>query len=293
MDTSRFDALVDRIEVLYDEDRRRDAIGLLDAESPGLEAWAADLAHIKACLLAVTGDPDAALRVLQDASAVGAWWHPSILTDDDDLTALRERPEFRTLVEVSRDRVTADPRPPLVLLPDGPPVGVVVALHGAGLTAAHSARDWAGVLPLNHALVCLESSQRMSPMYRTWPDRDHAAADIARALEQLPTELDGVPLIAAGFSAGGRVALDWALTARPVQVAGVIAMAPALRELPTTAAGSLSPASILIGADDGLVETVDQAAERLTGFGCTIERLPGLGHGFPTDFSDRLAELLR
>ncbi|TCC45965.1 phospholipase [Kribbella capetownensis] len=292
MDRSRFDALIDRIEVLYDEDRLRDAIDLLDAGSPGLEAWAADLAHIKACLLAVSGDPDAALRVLQDASAAGAWWHPSILTDDD-LAALRERPEFHQLVEVSKGRVAADPRPPVVLLPDGAPVGVVVALHGAGLTAAHSAREWAGVLPLDHALVCLESSQRMSPMYRTWPDRDHAVADIARALGQLPTELDGVPPIAAGFSAGGRVALDWALTADPVEVAGVIVMAPALRELPTTAAGSLSPASILIGADDGLVETVDQAADRLTGFGCTVERLPGLGHGFPADFADRLAELLR
>jgi pimeloyl-ACP methyl ester carboxylesterase len=292
MDTSRFDALVDRIEALYDEDRRRDAIDLLDAEGPGLEAWAAELAHLKACLLSVTGEPDAALRALQDASAAGAWWHPSILTEDDDLAALRERPEFHDLVEVSKGRVTTDPRSPLVLLPSGPPVGVVVALHGAGLTAAHSAREWAGVLPLDHALVCVESSQRMSPMYRTWPDRERAAEDIARALDQLPAELNGVPVIAAGFSAGGRAALDWALTAHPVKVSGAVLMAPALRELPASAAGTLSPATILIGTGDGLLEVVDEAAARLTSFGFAIERLPGLAHTFPADFAGRLEKIL-
>lgn len=292
MDTSRFDALVDRIEVLYDEDRLRDAIDLLDAESPGLEAWAADLAHIKACLLAVTGDPDAALRVLQDASAAGAWWHPSILTDDDDLAALQGRPEFQALVAVSGERVAPDPLPPLVVLPAVPAVGVVVALHGAGLRAAHSARDWAGVLDLGYALVCVESSQRMSPMYRTWPDRERAADDIARALDQLPAELNGVPVIAAGFSAGGRAALDWALTAKPSKVSGAVLMAPALRELPASAAGTLSPATILIGTGDGLLEVVDEAAAQLASFGFTIERLPGLAHSFPADFAGRLEKIL-
>ncbi|WP_406048142.1 alpha/beta hydrolase [Kribbella sp. NBC_00889] len=289
---ARYTALVDQVEVLYNNEQFSTGLGLMEAESGGLDEWTAELAHLKACLYGASGDADSALRTLQAASAAGAWWQPSILTDDDDLAALQERPEFQELVAVSSERVADDPLPPLVVLPAGPAVGVVVALHGAGLRATHSAQDWAGVLELGYGLMCVESSQRMSPMYRTWPDRERAADDIARALDQLPAELNGVPVIAAGFSAGGRAALDWALTAHPVKVSGVVLVAPAIRELPATSAGTLSPATILIGTDDDLFEVVDEAAAQLTSFGFMIDHVPGLTHAFPTDFSSRLEKIL-
>ncbi|MEV6268014.1 phospholipase [Kribbella sp. NPDC051936] len=305
MDASelRYDDLVDRVEVQYYDRKYRAAADLVDAESDGLEAWAAELAHLKACLLGASGDADGALRVLLDASAAGAWWRPAILTEDDDLAGLQDRPEFQELVRVSEPRVTDDPAPPVIDLPDQAAVGVVVALHGAGQTASHARRDWNGVLDLGYALICVQSSRRMSPKYRTWPDRDQAAADIAKALTEAQTATGlqlansrtrvlgagRVPVVAAGFSAGGRAAVDWALTGRPVPVAGVLAMAPALRELP--AGGTpLSPATIWIGAEDDLLETVEGSADQLKGF--TIEPIPGLGHAFPADFADRLAAVL-
>ncbi|MEU4197080.1 phospholipase [Kribbella sp. NPDC026611] len=291
-ETSRFDGLVDRVAELYAGEKPAEALALLEAESAGLEPWAADLAHLKACLLGVSGDADGALRTLQEASAAGLWWDPSILTGDDDLAALQDRPEFQELVAVSGERVSDDPVAPLIELPKGSVAGTVVALHGAGQRAAQAAEDWAGVLELGYALVCPTSSRRMTPMYRTWPDREKATADIARALGELPVELAGGPVIAAGFSAGGRAALDWALTARPSQPAGVLAMGPALRELPGTAAGKLSRATIWIGTEDGLLTTVTDAEEQLTELGLTVERVPELGHTFPADFSERLQQLL-
>ena len=74
--------------------------------------------------------------------------------------------------------------------------------------------------------------------------------------------------------------------------AGLLALAPALRELPAYADGKLSPATIWIGTDDDLLEVVDGAAEQLAGFGCRIERLPGLGHTFPAGFDELLAGVL-
>ncbi len=287
MDT-RYDDVVDQIEALYEEGRYADAVAVLDSATD-LTPWSAELAHLRACVLGASGDPDGALDALQRASAAGGWWRPEILTDDDDLAALADRPEFQQLVAESTNRAADDPQPALITIPTKLN-GVVVALHGAGQRAEHARRDWASVLDLGYALVCVESSRRMSPMYRTWPDPEQARADIARALAELPPELAGLPLIAAGFSAGGRVALDWALTARPVPAAGVLAMAPALRELPDSTAGSLSPATIWIGTDDDLLEVVDAAEPQLTG--CTIERLPGLGHAFPTDFAKHLAAIL-
>jgi dienelactone hydrolase len=283
----RYDDLVDRVEILYHDGRHQAAVELVDAQSDGLEVWAAELAHLKACLLGASGDADGALRVLTDASTAGAWWRPAILTDDDDLAGLQDRPEFLDLIRVSESRVADEPVAPLIALPPGQSVaGIVVALHGAGQRVGHARRDWAGVLELGYALVCVQSSYLMSPMYRTWPDREQACADIARALADLPVELGRLPVLAAGFSAGGRVAVDWALTGRPAPVAGVLAVAPALRELPAERT-PLSPATIWIGADDDLLEVVDGAADQLPGF--TIERIPGLGHAFPADFAERLA----
>ena len=86
--TSRFDALIDRVVVLYTNHQLPEALELLDAESTGLEPWAAELAHLKAVpARRLPENPDAALRTLQESSAAGGWWDPSILTDDDDLAA--------------------------------------------------------------------------------------------------------------------------------------------------------------------------------------------------------------
>ncbi len=287
---ARYDQLIDDAAALYEQGQSESALQLMDAVEAelgaGLEPWSAELAHLRACLLGTLDRADDALQVLVTACAAGAWWHEQILTEDDDLAALQDLPAFQEIVQTSRVRHTSDPVPPLIELPapGRPVVRVVVALHGAGLRAGHAAREWAEVLEDGAALVCVESSQLMSPMYRTWPDRAKAVEDIAAALEHLPAELRGLPMIAAGFSAGGRAALDWALTGQPVPVAGVVVLGPALRELPETAHSALSPAVVLIGTDDELVEVVDEAAGQLTAFGLTIVKLPGLGHEFPADF---------
>jgi predicted esterase len=286
----RYDALTDEVAALYDAGRQADALALLDA-TDDLTPWSAELAHLRACLLGSLGQTQEALAVLRKESDAGGWWAEPILTEDDDLAGLQALPEFQQVVALSRQRQATDPTPPLVHYPRSeaePDTGsvdrVVVALHGAGQRAGHAARDWAPVLELGCALVCVESSQLMSPMYRTWPDRQAARDDIARALSQLPEELHGLPLIAAGFSAGGRAALDWALTGLPQRADGVLALAPALRELPESAANPLSPALVLIGTDDDLLDVVTSVTPELTGFGLTVRQLPGVAHHPPADF---------
>ncbi|NEA33287.1 alpha/beta hydrolase [Streptomyces sp. SID13031] len=296
MDTpeARYDQLTDRVGTLYDEGLQRVALDLLDAADPGLEPWSAELAHLRACLLGSLGESTEALATLQQASDAGGWWEEGILTEDDDLAALQYLPAFQRLVELSRSRRVTSQDQPLIRLPSGDadsvtrPRGVVVALHGAGQRASHAMRDWSGVLEAGYALVGVESSQLMSPMYRTWPDPVEAVKDISRALEQLPAELRGLPLIAAGFSAGGRVALNWAVEADPVPADGVVVLAPALREVPEKAQGPLSPATVLIGTEDELLEVVEAAEEQLAALGLTVERLPRLGHEFPPDFAPQL-----
>lgn len=297
MDTpeARYDQLTDRVAALYDEGLQQLALDLVVEVEPDLQPWSAELAHLHACLLGSLDRPAEALTVLQNASAAGGWWDAGLLTEDDDLAALQNLPAFQELVALSRSRRVTAQDPPLIRLPAQPPAaeaaegeaaereaaeaplrGVVVALHGAGQRASHAMRDWAVVLDHGYALVAVESSQLMSPMYRTWPDPEIARTDIARAIADIPKDL---PVIAAGFSAGGRVALDWALRGQPEPVAGVVVLAPAIRELPAEAQGSLEPASLLIGTEDDLLEVVDE--EQLAKLGITVHKLPGLGHEFP------------
>ncbi len=292
---AEYDALIDRVTLLYEQGAYEQALAAMDQTDDALHPWLAELTHTRACLLAVLGHPDEALAELQSAATTGAWWADSLLIEDDDLASLQSLPGFADLLESSRERRAAS-RPgaaeAVLRLPTGEVRGVVVALHGAGQRATHAAHDWASVTGLGYALLCVESSQLVSPMYRTWPDPELSRNDVAQALAQLPTDLQSLDVIAAGFSAGGRVALDWALTAQPQPVAGVVVLAPALRQLPTQAHGALEPAVVLIGTDDDLREVVEEAGERLRSFGVAVEWLPGVGHEFPADFADRISPVL-
>jgi predicted esterase len=288
-----YDALTDRVASLYEQGACREALALLDDTDDALLPWLAELTHTRACLLGVLGEPEQALAALQSAAATGAWWDDSLLIEDDDLAGLQDLPGFADLLELSRkQRSRSSVATPILERPAGQARGVVVALHGAGQRAAHAARDWASVTSLGYALLCVESSQLVSPMYRTWPDPERSRDDVAQALAQLPGDLQSLPLIAAGFSAGGRVALDWALRGRPQPVAGVVVLAPALRGLPDAAAGALEPSAVLMGTDDDLREVVEEAGEQLRGLGVSVDWLPGVGHEFPADFADRVERVL-
>ncbi|MEU4601433.1 alpha/beta hydrolase [Kribbella sp. NPDC023972] len=293
-----YDALTDRVASLYEQGAHEQALAVLDDADDTLLPWVAELTHLRACLLAVLGRPEAALAALQSAASTGSWWDESLLTGDDDLATLQDLPGFADLLKLSRTHRDADlsSRPasaePVVRLPSGEVRGVVVALHGAGQRATHAARDWASVTSLGYALVCVESSQLMSPMYRTWPDPSRSRDDIAQGLAHLRFELHSLPLVAAGFSAGGRVALDWALRAQPRRADGVVVLAPAIRQLPAEAVGALEPAVVLMGTDDNLRDVVEEAGEQLRGLGVAVEWLPGVGHEFPADFADQLERVL-
>ncbi|MGW1340811.1 alpha/beta hydrolase [Kribbella sp. NPDC002412] len=289
-----YDDLIDRVDVFYEQGSYREALDVLDEADDSVLPWLAELTHTRACLLGVLGRPAEGLAVLQSAAAAGAWWDESLLTEDDDLASLQELPGFTELLDISRrQRAVTPPAAPILQLPDGAVQGVVVALHGAGQRATRAGRDWASVTSLGYALLCVESSQQMSPMYRTWPSPEQSRDDVASALAALPADLESLPLVAAGFSAGGRVALDWALTAQPRSVAGVVVLAPALRQLPDAAQGALEPAVVLMGTDDELRDVVEEAGEQLRGFGVAVEWLPGVAHEFPADFADRLAQVFR
>ena len=295
----RYHELNERVFDLYLDDRHDDALRLI-AEAPSeLAPWRAELAYLSACLNGASGRPEQALQVLEDAAAEGDWWDPSVLGGDDDLAELRSLPAYDSFLAVSVDRwrranAAIDRSGDVLVRPTEPARGLVVALHGAEENASDAVVAWSAAAYVGYAVLAVRSSQRTSPNYRTWPDEERAAYEIGEAMERLPAELSGLPVVAAGFSAGGRVALRWALTARPSRVAGVITVAPAIRPdaIPTEPIGPLAPARLVVGADDDLLDDVSAAARVLEPAGFALDVVPGLAHGFPVDFSKRLGTWL-
>ncbi|MQA77632.1 MAG: phospholipase [Streptosporangiales bacterium] len=292
-DRRHFDALGDEVGKLYGEGSYADALARIDAEADGLLPWRSDLAHLAACLHATSGDPRAALATLRAALTEGAWWDVRILTDDDGLVAVRELPGYAELAEESGRRCEAAhreeaPIPPVVLRPGTAPRGVLVALHGADQEAEDTAETWTAGTAAGFVVVAVTSSRRSTPTYRTWPDQAAAAADVRLALETLSDGERELPMVAGGFSAGGRAALLWALTADPRPVASVLLVAPAIDPDRLPAQRALIRGTVIVGADDDLADDVRATVEALSPAELTLDLVDGLDHAYPPDFADRL-----
>lgn len=294
---ARYRALDEAVTHLYEGGHFAEALAVLDREAPGLPQRRADTAHLTACLLAVDGRPEEALRALSDALADGAWWSPVILTEDDDLAGLRALPGFASLVRESaarHARANGVPLPPVVRRPRTAPRGLLVALHGADQDAAQAARDWGAAVESGFVVVAVDSSQRSTPRYRSWPDTGVALRDVTTALAGVD-EADGdLPLLAAGFSAGGRIAVLWALSDAPVRPSGFLAVGPALTPEHLGPVRREVRGRILLGEHDDVAPGVVGAHERLiaTGDDVVLETLPRLGHALPPDLPARLPALL-
>jgi pimeloyl-ACP methyl ester carboxylesterase len=140
-------------------------------------------------------------------------------------------------------------------------------------------------------LVAVESSQLSTPAYRTWPDQDAAARDVAAALATLPPEDRRLPMIAAGFSAGARAALLWALRGDPCEVAGFVAVAPAVwPDQVTDYLAHTPPGLVVIGAEDDMVAEVTECVRALPHV--QLDVVPDHDHAYPDDFPGRLAAAL-
>ncbi|MBX3448881.1 MAG: hypothetical protein KF777_04930 [Planctomycetaceae bacterium] len=77
--------------------RMQEAVDVLD-ELQQRHPHSSDLHYNRACLLAQADQPDAAIEALQAAVNSG-WWDVQQTLRDDDLKILRERDDFKTLVE--------------------------------------------------------------------------------------------------------------------------------------------------------------------------------------------------
>jgi dienelactone hydrolase len=295
---ARYDALFASVYPLYQEGRYADALARLDEDPGDLAQWSAMVTEIRACMLALTGRTDAALATLQGGLDAGEWWDPHMLDRDPDLVEVRELPGYDAVLRESGARAAAynsaaSPGLPEVVHPDGPARGVLVVLHGSGGRPAKTADQWSAAGSAGMVVLAAASSHHIAPATSSWVDESSAARDLRTALEHLDADTAALPVVAAGFSAGGRAALQWAIAADPVPVQGVVLVAPSLlaEQVPQDVAKPLH-GLVLVGGDDPMGVGMLTRGDALRRAGLVIEELPGIGHAFPDDFDARLTRAL-
>jgi dienelactone hydrolase len=265
------------------------------------EAWGRfpERRHVSWWLVAYTnmqlGRPSDALSAIEAAEAANSLWRIGLL-DNEVFDPLRQEPRFAGLLARAEARIAARgfearlisafPEPPA---PDMP---LLLGLHGAAAVAEDFHRHWLPAVELGCVVASVQSSQPATDGTFCWDDSHLARRDLAAVLPDLPARGE---VVLAGFSQGAAIALDLALSGEVDRVTGVIGVAPSY----TRTAGYPEGArplrvAILHGADDpwaiGVPATVE--ALRAAGHQVHVDAVPGLGHGYPDDFAERLPLLL-
>lgn len=296
-----FIRLSDRVVTLYDLGEAEAALAEIARVGPELPGYRSTLAYWSACLHAVSGHQNAAIAALQEASALGCWWSENLLRGDVDLAPLQGVPAFEQLVDDSRRReheARASSRPRLLRTdPQGDVRAVLLALHGAAWRAAEDfAVHWQTLTDHGVTVAVPQSSQPTGDNSFGWDDREQAAAEVAEHERRLRREALGrCPLLLAGFSQGGTLALQWTFTGSPFAPDGFIAVNPGVNNLDELLGASehsdrREPGVIFVGDRDPRRTLIETLAGGLTerGYPLQLVTMPDTGHWFSPDFGARL-----
>jgi len=255
----------------------------------------------RACLLCLTGRPDEALAVLEAAIAAGAWWSETMFRRELDLDPIRDLPQFEALVEESESRkhALAAALPGLVVVAAKPENPVALVLHGRAEMIEITLGTWGPALTsAGWTAVFPESSQHDSVDGPVWDDAERSAEEVFRHLADLESIIGDTPVVLAGFSQGGRRALQ--LTLDTTGVRGAILLCPTILRKADIAeillGGDLEPTrlAIITGDRDPAIDGQRIVAEELASRGhhVHLDVVAGTGHQAPDDFDRRLLEAM-
>jgi predicted esterase len=285
------------------------AYELVTREMGRFPAWAqSSYYNWRMCAACLSGQPDTALAVFEEALAAGHWYDAAGLREDADLATLQGRPEFERLVAISlqrREQARANATPGLELFEPtsgASPYPLLIALHGNHSNLEESAYRWRAAAGKGWLVATLQSSQIMGSGTFGWNDREWALSEVEQHYAGLCQSypIDANRVVLAGFSMGGglaiRLALSGAIQARGF--VGVGAFLPNIDEIIPLleAGGGRGRRAYLIGSqrDRSCYAIAERLGELLPQYGIPVEVAlhPDLGHDFPPEFERGLLTAL-
>jgi dienelactone hydrolase len=212
------------------------------------------------------------------------------------MAPLGAEPRFAAMLARVEARIAARGLRPLLVVagpePPDPRAPLLLGLHGAASTAEQHHGHWLPAVTLGCVVASAQSSQPSTADAFRWDDRDGVRRDLRAVLPQLPAHGE---VVLTGFSQGAAVALELALAGDAVPASGVVCVGPSYPPS-TRFPEARRPLDVVIlrGSDDSWGRAVPGTVEALRAAGHRVhaEEVPGLGHDYPTDFSERLPGLL-
>ena len=290
----------------------------LGEQLAGLSPQDAAVPFNLACVHALAGHREEALASLERAAAAG-FASLEVLDAEPDLAAVRGDPRYASAREaVARHRAAAIERAgrlardaPVVfhvpaMADDRSPLErpLIVALHGYGSSPADMLPAFRALADVTGAVLALPQALEPRGTGFDWVSPDHAEVVVLRAIESARKRapFDARQVVLAGFSQGATMAMRVALR-HPERFRGVLAMAGRHAERlvpgPNAQEARRLRVALLVGGDDGNVESNREAEQRLRAarFTVLLRVFPGVGHRFPpnalAEMRDAVAFLLR
>jgi predicted esterase len=315
MSNLTFGDLETQLYQLYQGGEYAQALDLATREASRFPTEAWRVTYWRICMASLLGETTLALQLLEEALEAGFWYAEAQLREDPDLQPLQGLPWFEQLVEVCRKRhaeAQGQAAPALLALqPEGQcqaglqPCPLLLALHGNNRNAEYSLGFWRSAVSKGWLLALPQSSQIRSPDGYAWNDRDWAVREIqehyATLCEQYAVDPDRV--IVAGFSMGGELAI-WLAMSGTIEARGFIAVGPGgpYMNEPDNWVPLIEDSQqrglrgyLVVGEQDVFCYEGTQslaALLRSRDVPCELEVHPNLGHDFPSEFQQSLAQAL-
>jgi predicted esterase len=310
MNSSSFADLQREVFRLHAEQSYSRALDVIAATGSQFPDQAHRLLFWQACFHNLLDNQNTALAVLEQALAQGFWYGEGRLRHDPDLASLQGVPQFERLVAISRARQaealkSSNPQR-LVMAPIlklEVPYPVIFVLHGSNSSLADHMDYWRPAAGYGWLVVVLQSSYISGLDTYDWKNVEQAAADIQVHLAELKQqyEIDASRIIVGGFSRGGAMAAELALT-QPMPVCGCIGVAASItndsshwHSLHRGRTDVKTRMYFIAGAqDERFYQSTLRLSELLDGWGISnsLKVYPEMRHIYPTDFEHTLGEAL-
>lgn len=303
MTARSYDALNVQAMSLYGEQKYAEALDVLTREGGNFPEQAADIAYLRSCMAARSGNADLAVAILEEALRHGYWYGEQVMRLTPSWQPLQGMPAFERVAAMCKEREVAEHPESRVFVREpegGTEAGrrypLLIALHGNGDNAMRALSGWQAVASDGWLLAAIQSSQMGGSDSYGWFDVDLASREIkgqyTSLCEQYP--IDTARVILAGFSMGGelalRLTLEGAIPARGFVLLGPGgAIEPAEAWLPFIEAGATRGLRgyVMLGAED--INVSQDEIRRLVallnanGIPCGFETIPNVGHAYPAE----------
>lgn len=299
---------------LYHEGQYTEALNLLTPAKRHYPDWEWLIDNWRACMSALTQQPDQALDILRGVLRRGEWL-PEAHWMDADYDSLRAHPEFKNLHAQSIAlRTIAERNASAELFVYHPRRGanathpVLMGLHGHNSNATQITDWYRPAVECGWLVAVPQGAELVAPRLHSW-----GLDDLRGGLSEIPFHVanmqheypvNGACMVVSGFSLGAELGLVLMLKGL-VKARGLIGVAMGgpvahgqldLDALLAETTMRKGRAHFFIGGQDDptLIEATCTTAEKLQAIGWTVrvEMIDHLGHEFPSDFALRLPELL-